>query len=394
MKNHCNPPSAIRILVVYVTAGAGHRRAAEALAQAVSSAFPRATVHCRDLLDDVPPWLRRGYPAAYYLLVRRCSLIWAAGFALLDLGPVYAFLQPLRRAWNLAVARRFIRRLRAEPLDVIITTHFFPTDVISACKQAGWLRTPLIVVVTDLQPHRLWLSLQAEATVVATQEGAVVAERHGIRADRLHVLGIPIARACSASFDRDALERLFGLDPGRRTVLVTSGGTTVGPFEQVVEALIGLEASWPQRIQLLVVCGDNTAAVDRLQQRASRSAMPVKVLGFIDTMPQAMAVSDLIVAKAGGLTMTEALGRGVPVVLYHVIPGQEQVNARYALAHGAALIARRPADVALTVRRCFEEPDRLAAMRAAAKGLSHPDAADAIVAEVVTPLLQSVVRSQ
>ena len=359
------------------------------MAHAIRSAFPHATVECRDLLDDVPPWLRRAYPATYYALVRRYPLVWGACFSLLDLGLVSALVQPLRRAWNLLMARRFIRRLHAEPPDLAIATHFFSTDVLSACKQAGWLRAPLLVTVTDLSPHRLWLSPQPEAYVFATAEGARTAERRGVRPDRLHVLGIPIGRACSVTFERDALERLFNLAPHRQTVLVTSGGTTVGPFERVVEALIRLEEVLPNRIQLLVVCGDDVAAVERLRTHARQSAMPVQVFGFIETMPQAMAASVLIVAKAGGLTMTEALGRGVPLVLYHVIPGQERVNAEYASAHGAALVARSPDEAAAVVRRLIEEPDRLAAMREAAKRLSHPEAADAIVTEVITPLLQA-----
>lgn len=389
MKNHCNPPEAIRILVVYVTAGAGHRRAAEAIAQALTAGFPQATIQCHDLLHDVPAWLARAYPAVYYTLVRRLSRVWSVCFTLLDLGGIYALIQPIRRAWNLLVARQLIERLRVDPPDLVIVTHFFPADVVSGCKRAGWIRTPLVVIVTDLSPHRFWLSREAEAFIFATKDGAALAERRGVPPDRLHVIGIPIARGFSTPFDRGHLAQLFGLVPNRRTILVTSGGTTVGPFERVIEALIRLEDQLPHQLQLLIACGDDRLAVERLKERARASAMPMRVFGFIDTMPEAMAASDLVVAKAGGLTVTEALGRGVPLVLYHVIPGQEQLNAQYVSAHGAALTARRPAEVVAAVRRCIEHPEQLAAMRDAAKTISRPDAAAAIVSEVVKPLLQS-----
>jgi len=359
------------------------------VAQAISHAFPQATVECRDLLEEVPAWLRRGYPAVYYVFVRRLSRLWGVCFELLDRRLIYAVAQPIRRVWNLLMTQRFVRRLREAPPDLIITTHFFPSDVVSACKQAGWLRAPLVVTVTDLYPHRFWLSPQADAYVFATKEGALTAKRRGIRPDRLHVLGIPIGSGFHARFEGRDLEQLFQLEPHRRTVLVTSGATTVGPFEPVVEALMGLEAVWPHQIQLLVVCGEDVVVMRRLQARARRTQMPVRVFGFIDTMPEAMAASDLIVAKAGGLTVAEALGRQVPLLLYHMIPGQERLNAEYAVQHGAALIARSPQEVVAAVRRCFEESGRLAAMREAAKGLSHPDAAEAIVAKVVKPLLNA-----
>ena len=371
-----------------MTAGAGHRRAAEAIAQAIHAAHPQAEIECGDLLEEVPGWLRRGYPKSYYLLVRHLSLLWAIAFDVLDHPLAYALIRPVRRAWNLLVARRFIRRLRANPPDLVITTHFFSTDVLSACKQAGWLAAPLVVVVTDLHPHRLWLTPQAEAYVVGSEESASVARRGGIAQDRLHVLGIPIRRAFHARYDREALMRLFQLEPGRRTVLVTGGGNTVGPFETVVRALISLGRARPEQMQLLVVCGDNAAAVKRLTALAHRAAIPVRVFGFIETMPEAMALSDLIVTKAGGLTLTEALGCGVPLLIYHVIPGQERLNAVYASRHGAAIIAQRPQEVADAVQRLLDAPDRLATMREAARAIGHPHAAEAIVSEVVMPLLQ------
>ncbi len=374
-------------MISYVTAGAGHRRAAEALAQAVLAAIPQAEVQCANLLDDVPALVRRGYPGVYYLLVRHLALVWGACFALLDWGPLYAIVQPFRRLWNLLAARRFIERLRRNPPDLIMTTHFFPTDVVSACKAAGWLTAPLIVIVTDLHPHRLWISTQAEAYICGIVEGVRLLQDRGIPAERIHPLGIPIGSAFHASYDRNVLAQAFGLEPQRQTILVTSGGNTVGPFEAVVEALVGIEERLAHRVQLLVICGENSRAVHRLQARTQHAAMPVRVLGFIDRMPEAMALSDLIVAKAGGLTVTEAMGRGVPLVIYHAIPGQERFNAQYVAAQGAAVIANSPEEVAQAVCRFFEEPGQAAAMRKAAASLSHPYAAEAIVSQVVMPLL-------
>ena len=111
------------------------------------------------------------------------------------------------------------------------------------------------------------------------------------------------------------------------------------------------------------------------------------VFGFVDYMADLMAASDLIVAKAGGLTVSEALGRGVPLILYHVIPGQERLNAAYVARHGAAVIATQPGAVAEAVLRLVQEPGRLAMMREAVRAISHPDAARAIVSHVAEPLL-------
>lgn len=373
----------------YTTAGAGHRRAAEAIAQAVRAHHPQAECSCVDVLHHTPRWFRAFYSWSYLFLVQRAPQIWRVSYHYLDWAPGYRVVQPLRRRWNLWVSRRFVAWLKASQPDVVVATHFLPADVCSAGKAAGWLAASLVVVITDLYPHRFWISREPDAMVVATPESATVLTQRGISSDRIHVLGIPIGSGFARSYERGDLERAFGLLPHRRTILVTSGSTTVGPFDRVVRALANLEETWPNRIQLLIICGDNAAAVDRLQQLARHRAMPMRVFGFIDTMPQAMAASDLIVAKAGGLTVMEALGGGVPLILYHVIPGQERLNAEYVSRHGAARIAQRPPDVAGLVRHLVEEPERLAAMRTAAQGLSRPNAAEDIVTHVIRPLLRA-----
>ena len=111
--------------------------------------------------------------------------------------------------------------------------------------------------------------------------------------------------------------------------------------------------------------------------------MPARVLGFVDTMAELMGASHLVVAKAGGLTISEALARGLPLILYHVIPGQEAFNARHVAQRGAAVIAPRPGDVARAVRSCVEDPGRLEGLARAARALGRPQAADRIAEEVI-----------
>jgi processive 1,2-diacylglycerol beta-glucosyltransferase len=368
--------------VAYATAGAGHRRAAEAVAQALA-ARPGVDVLCVDLLGHVPSALARAYPATYYFLVRHCGRLWGAGFELLDRGGLYAAVRGLRRAWNLLLGEAFVRWLKAEPFDVVVSTHFLPADVFGAGKRAGWLAARLVVVVTDLHPHRFWLAPEAETVVVATEQTARACEARGIPRSRLRVLGIPTARGFHEPVDRRAVLAALGLDPQRRTLLVTSGGTTIGPFEPVVRRLLRLESAVPGRAQLIVVCGENAAAARRLEYELGPDRTPARVLGFVENMPSLMGACDLVVAKAGGLTVTEAMTAERPLILYHAIPGQERFNARYLVSHGAAVLGRTPEHVAVLAQRYLEDEPAASAMREAARSLRRPDAAEAIADEVV-----------
>ncbi|MBI2093630.1 MAG: glycosyltransferase [Candidatus Omnitrophica bacterium] len=376
------------IWVSYVTAGAGHRRAAEAIAQEAARLLPQAHIVCQDLLEFVPRWFRRSYPKAYYLLVRHAPILWGWAFDWLNDPAVYGFIQPIRRVWNRWMARRFIDNLRRHQPEVVIVTHFFSADVISSCKRAGWLKSSLVVVITDLYPHRFWLSMQAQAYVCATELTAAVVQSRGIPLQQLHVLGIPIAPAFRLKQATESLRAGFQLRPGYKTVLVTAGGRTVGPFIAVVKSLLFISAQAAVPFQLLVVCGDDPATERYIHRLSWQTSVPIQVFGFIDTMAQAMAVSDLIVMKAGGLTMSEALGCGLPGVVYHAIPGQERANADYVVKYGAAVLAIGPAAASQATRQLLENPGRLEEMRVAASRLGRADAAEQIILRVVKPLLE------
>ena len=380
------PPS---IVIAYVTAGAGHRRAAEAVAYAVRVRHPEARVECHDVLDDAPAWFRRGYEWSYLFLVRHASWVWKWSYRLLDHYALYRWVQPLRRRWNVFIVRRFVQRLKAAQPDVIVVTHFLPADVCSAGKAAGWLHSRLVVVVTDYHPHWFWISAQPEVMVTSVPESAAVLRQRGVDQAKIRVLGIPVGEAFGQPVDCATLQARFHLQPQRVTALVTSGGTTIGQFERVVEALVSLESVLPGRLQLLVVCGQDEAARRRLAHQAETSPMPMQIFGFVDYMADLMAASNLVVSKAGGLTISESLARGKPLVLYHIIPGQERMNAEYVARHGAAVIAHRPADVAAAVRQFIEHPGYAEAMHQAAQALSRPQAAQEIVSQAIEPLLHA-----
>lgn len=342
---------------------------------------------CVDVLAFVSPWFGQGYPSSYLFLIRHLPRLWRAGYRLLDAGAVYRVVQPLRRAWNAWAARGFARYVQDRRPDCVVVTHFLPSDVCNSLKGAGALQAPLVVVVTDLHPHRFWLTPRAEAMVTAVPQSADVLRARGVDATRIRVLGIPVGRAFAERPDAAQARRALGLEPDRLTVLVTSGGTTVGRFEETVESLMALERRFPGRMQLVVVCGQDAWARRRLEARASGTSMPVRIHGFVETMAQLMAASDLVVSKAGGLIVSEALACGKPLVLYHVVPGQEELNAQYVADHGAGVIAQRPGAAVAAVVACLEQPERLAKMRQAAQSLSRPHAARDIIEQVVKPLM-------
>jgi len=371
------------ILISYVTAGTGHRRAAEAIAEAVRKRLPHAQLECVDLLQDSPWWLQWAYPRIYKWFVRYIPSFWAIAYYVLDHPWVFRIVQPWRRRWNWLVARRFVRWVKSVQPDVVVATHFFPADVVAAAKQAGWLTSRLIVVLTDLFPHRLWLAPGAEAIVGATDQTKLICQTRGIEAHRIHVIGIPVRAEFSRPGDRHELRQKLGLDPSRVTLLMASGGMGIGPIQRLVRRVLALEQDRPGRLQLLVVCGYNRRLAKRLARVGAGSAMPVRIFEFVEPMHELMGASDLLVTKAGGLTVVEACALGLPMVFCGTIPGQERFNAQFAVQHGAGVMARSVKEVVSVVLRLLENPGALAEMRTNALALGKPRAAEDLVERLI-----------
>jgi processive 1,2-diacylglycerol beta-glucosyltransferase len=109
-------------------------------------------------------------------------------------------------------------------------------------------------------------------------------------------------------------------------VLVATGSFGIGPIEEIVEKLEGF--------QVIVVCGNNRTLYQSLSERHLAHA---HVLGLVNNMHELMAVSDAMVTKPGGLSISEALVSGLPMIFFNAIPGQETGNILVLKAYGIGI---------------------------------------------------------
>jgi processive 1,2-diacylglycerol beta-glucosyltransferase len=252
--------------------------------------------------------------------------------------------------------------------------------VAAALKARGRLRARLAVVVTDFDVHGLWVVPHVDRYFVALEETRRHLVRLGVPPARITVSGIPIDPVFADPRNALAMARKHGLDPARWRILVTAGGFGVGPVERLVNALLDLRHS----AQVVVICGRSAELKQRLDalaaMRPADGPVTLRAVRYTRAMDEYMAAADLLVGKPGGLTTAEALARGVPMVIVNPIPGQEERNADHLLEAGAAIRGNNLPALAWNVDALLDDPERLAAMRAAARRLARPAAARAIVA--------------
>jgi processive 1,2-diacylglycerol beta-glucosyltransferase len=355
-----------KILVLHVPAGGGHKAAARAIAEAATARGLEAEVV--DALELTPPWFARAYVGAHLQSTERAPSFYGQGYHALD--QRNALVDGVRGTFDRAVGARLLAYAAGSGADAIIATHFFPLEILGhARRRAGrrGLATPVVGVVTDYAAHAFWAEPGVDRFCAPAGRAARDLARHGVSPDVIVATGIPIRPAFGA------VPAIVPPRPGQPLeVLVTSGGFGVGPMAAVIRSFGGIPG-----VRLTVVCGDNEQRVAEARRAAAEASVTAEVVGFERDMAHRMAAAHVLVGKPGGLTVSEALASGRPMLLVGACPGQELRNQTWLLDQGAA-VAAEAGDAGPLAARLRDE-GHLGRLAEAARALGAPRAADRVL---------------
>ncbi len=368
-----------KLLLLSVSAGAGHMRAAEAIrAHAELHEAGVDAVHL-DVMNFVNSAFRKMYAEYYISLVNKAPALWGYLYhATNDARPDSAR-QKMRRALERLNMGELLKEIARVKPDAIICTHFLPAEILSRQIRKHGFDCPVWVQVTDFDLHRMWVHDNMAGYFAASEEVAFRMLAQGIPAAAITVTGIPIMPVFGAALKREVCAGEFCLDPARKTILLMGGGAGLGSLDTVAERLLALGDDF----QLIVLAGKNAAALAALQALALRHPGRLLAQGFTDKVERLMACADLVITKPGGLTTSECLAMGLPMIVNAPIPGQEERNADYLLEQGVAMKAFDSVTLAYRVRYLLDNPAKLADMRSKALALGRADAARAVMAVVM-----------
>lgn len=371
-----------KILILSVSAGNGHVRAAQALAATVPALGPHTAVHL-DAMAHVAGGFRKVYTDWYIQLVNRAPDLWSFLHQRSDVTPHHAPSQRLRRGIERLSTVALVREIRRAKPDVVICTHFLPAELLMRERNRGRIDYPVWLQVTDYDLHNMWLVPGMTGYLAATEEVAFRLRARGMPAERVHVTGIPVMPEFSEpdapALARAACAAALGLDPAQPVLLMASGGAGVGDLPSMVERVL----SQGEGFQVIAVAGRNADALARLQALAARRPGRVVAMGFTHEMHRLMAAADLVVTKPGGLTVSECLALGKPMLLISPIPGQEEHNAGFLMEEGAAWLAYDAIGLDYKVARLMADPAKRASMAARSRALGKPQAARAVLQRVL-----------
>ena len=370
----------MNLLVLSVSAGAGHLRAAEAIVKAAEAARPRISATHIDLLSLVPKEFRKFYGEQYIKLVEKLPQLWSFLYSKSDRPSRDSLVGKLKRAAEKLNTRKLSAEIERLSPDVILCTHFLPAELLSrqrtGKKSSGKPLPPLWVQVTDFDVHALWVHPNVDRYCVANDEVAFRLADRGVPREKISVTGIPVMPQFSATLEREVCARELGLAPDRFTVLMMAGGAGVGSLDEMAQRLLRV----PGDLQIVTLAGRNADLLRRLQSLARQHPGRLFPVGFTTTVERVMTAADLVVTKPGGLSVSECLAKRRPMLLVSPIPGQEERNADYLLEAGAAIKAVDAATLEFKLARLLADRSRLAAMSEAAGRIARPHAAAEVVA--------------
>ncbi|HTO90312.1 MAG TPA: glycosyltransferase [Candidatus Sulfotelmatobacter sp.] len=374
-----HPPAGPRIAILHATAGSGHKRAAESLAEAFLEQRPDVLVREVDTLVFASRFYRDTYASTYNVMASRVPALWAALYHSSARPRVLRGTSPVRLAMDRLNLRRLVHVLEREHPDAVVCTHFLPVEVLSPRRGNGRMTVPLYCVITDFTAHPFWAFPHVDRYFVASEQVASELQGHGVAADRIEVSGIPIEPRFARRIGRDAARARLSIDPARPAVLVMGGGAGVGPLAELAERIAAL----PPTPQVLVLCGTNARLLRQVSALSAGAGGRIRAYGFRGDVDVMLEACDLVVSKAGGLTCSEALVKGTPMVIFRPTPGQEVANAQWLEKGGAAVHADSVGEVDAAVQRWLVDRAALDHARAACARLAHPDAARRIAGRVL-----------
>ncbi len=364
--------AAPRVLILTASYGWGHHRVAEVLRAAFTRVGAEVSVvdHFRALVHPVFDSASRAF---YYWVLRRAPALWGAAYWLGDQIPTTS---PLLLGGNRLGVGKLGRLLDATAPDLVVTVHATPAAALCELRRTGRGRIPHATVFTDFVAHTQWIFEGVDRYFVPAEEVANDLAARGVPRDRVVVSGVPVGEEFWQPLDKSAARLALGLSPRLPVLLLMGGGQgSLGGLETAVRALLGVERPF----QALVVAGRGERFADRLRGLCRGREGQFRVFGFTESVRQFMAAADLLVTKAGGVTLAEALAAELPMVCFGSLPGQEARNERFAARAGVALLARSRTELVEAIFRPFGDPAVLKGLRDNIRRVRRPRAAETVV---------------
>ena len=352
---------------MYISEVSGHHNATLAIEKAIRILNPNAEISNINAFNYTNPIAEKIVNSIYMGIIKVAPGIWDY---LYDNPKIVKRIEKAKQnvhKKNTPKLKRLFDRL--EP-DMVVCTQAFPCGMVAYYKKKYGLNLPLIAVLTDYVPHSYWVYDAVDCYITPSEDVSLRLIKKGVPAQKVKSLGIPFDPKFNTALDKNSIYLKHKLSPGIPTILIMGGGQGLGPIKTIVKSLEKVNKD----IQEIIVTGTNKKLYNSLKRKIKKYKKKITVFGYMQNINELMSIADIVVSKPGGVTTSEVLSLGKPMIIVKPLPGQEANNTAYLTQKEAALKIEVPDKINLVIEDLFKNPHKLKRLSSSAKQISKPNA--------------------
>ena len=362
----------MKVLIFYAKYGGGHLSAARSIESCINENFKNIDVELIDFMEYASKEFNKITTRAYSEMAKKAPKTWGHLYWESQKGP----LAHISTTSNKILSIKLKKLITEKGPDLIISTHPFSSQICGFLKKHNKINCKIATVITDFASHDQWLVYNnyIDYFFVACNEMENELYEKGITKNKVFVTGIPISNRFLFNYDKKTLFKDFNLSPNKKTILFFGGGEfglgknfTLEVFKAFVEH--------SNDVQIIAISGKNQKLKLAFQSIVleKHTEQNVQIFEYTNKVPELMSISDLVVTKPGGLTSSESLASGLPIVIINPIPGQEEENAEYLVKNHSALWIKKDDNINFIVNSLLLDTKKLDEMKRNAKLIAKPN---------------------
>ena len=352
-----------KVLIFYAAYGGGHLSAAKSIKSYIDENYSDAETLMIDCVKYVDKFFEKITTSAYKEMAKKAPWAWKKVYDNSQEG----LLGKVSNDTNKLMAKKILKLFNEFKPDIVISTHPFSSQMTTILKKKGDIDCKLATILTDYAPHDQWVvnsDFVDYFFVSCDSMKNTLIEKNKIDTNKIFVTGIPISKRFLEKYDKEKIYNDFELSSKKKTVLFFGGGE-FGLGKARTVAILDILAKSKKDIQVIAISGRNQKMENSFNKVVinNNKQDSFKVFSYTDKVPELMAIADLVITKPGGLTTSESLASGLPIIAINPIPGQEEENAKFLENSGAAIWIRKKTDPARIINLVLNDDNKLNDMK-------------------------------
>ncbi len=370
-----------KILILYASYGGGHFSAAKSIKKYLDSNY-RVETKIVDCIEYINKVLNRVTTGAYKEMAKKTPNLWGKVYSNSQKG----FLGHVSSRTNKMMAIKLKNLIREEQPDLIVSTHPFSSQMVSYLRKKQKVFCKLVTILTDYASHEQWL-IGHEYTDAFFVSNSIMKDElvnYGVASTKIHVTGIPLSDDFFKNFDKNQIFNEFHLDSSKPVILFFGGGEFGLGKDRTLEILESIINNL-NTYQIIAISGKNKKMNNSFHELIDKLDVNdrVIILEYTNKVPELMSISSLVVTKPGGLTTSESLASGLPILIINPIPGQEEENAEFLEKNNVAVWLKNDENPNKVIHKLYNNPQKLEDMAKNAKKLAKRNSTKDICTELM-----------